>query len=361
MQITVLSKPILLYEALELAIACIHKIPPEQLTAPEPYCIPASAISELLHRAAPLLPNGNWEIQFYFGRHAVANAAGRPVTLASTLLYAFIYLSDHSIEEMLQRMAEDWQTLRQGSFHILNVNGYTLEFVPQPGTERTLLSQELAPLKLPMDYKLSLLECFSDFSYHLHQIYNILKPVIALLEPFLAPYAEAAAPLRKQWYDFGHQMELEEFLFRRVQIVSDEGLQSLCIALRYLDCRGGPGQTDSFRKIAWFHIGTKIHVGLPSFKSEDIPADALRALRLLGDRSRAELIHTLGSDIRTMQDLALELQQNPGTVFKNLNTLIDANILYNEHRNGRKYYRVNHENLRNILSIAQNYLLSPKE
>lgn len=360
MQNIVYREPCLLYEALELSLAAIHQIPAERLTVPGTYCLPLDTVEWLLREATVMLPPDHDEIAYYFGKHNVPSTSGRPITIASTLLYAFIHLGP--VEEALAAMAESWNSLRQGRFRVMSINDFTLEFAPLTGDGRTLLSAELARLKLPQDYKMAVMECFSDFSHHLRQIHGILQPVMTLLETALRPYVQAAMPLIQEWVALVEKVSCEEFLMGRVKMVVEDDSLQLRMALRYLDCRIGPGQTDTLRQIAWFHISIAQPVTPASTApAEEMTAKILRAFHLLGDRSRADLLHAIGNGKFTMQDLSVQLRQNPGTVFKNLNALTDAGILYQDCRDGRRYYRIHKENLRSVLRQVEDYILPEDE
>ncbi len=52
----------------------------------------------------------------------------------------------------------------------------------------------------------------------------------------------------------------------------------------------------------------------------------LASLRLLGDKGRSEMVQALMEKSMSMQELATHLGLNPGTVFRNLNSLTSAEL-----------------------------------
>lgn len=350
------AQPCLLYEALELAIATVNQVPAERLTAAGPYCVPVEVVEQLLERAGPCLPLESAELRFYFSRQNIPTMTGRPVTLASTLLYAFICFDPG--EKALDTMLECWEHMRQGRFRVLGVNEFTLEFAPQHGEGRTLLSAELNRHKLPVEYRMAVMECFSDFSYHLRHIWQLLQPLMRLLEAELAPWVQNASPLLEQWHAQVEELSCEEYLLDYLKMTTDDGVRQMRIALRYLDCRNHPGQTDALHGILWTYMGVSAPAVLRLERpAEALPIEVLRAFHLLGDRGRAELLHAIGNGMYTMQDLSVQLHQNSGTVFKNLTALSNAGILLQECSGGRRYYRIRKDMLRSVLRQVEAYIL----
>ena len=63
------------------------------------------------------------------------------------------------------------------------------------------------------------------------------------------------------------------------------------------------------------------------------------AFKLLGDKGRRDIIRLLGKKAMTMQEVANQLEINSGTVFRNINSLINAELLIRENHGGRFLYR----------------------
>ena len=56
------------------------------------------------------------------------------------------------------------------------------------------------------------------------------------------------------------------------------------------------------------------------------------------------------------QELAQALNLNSGTVFRDLNSMYDARLLYIENRNGRNCYRTNYGMVQQVTEHIQRYL-----
>ena len=57
-----------------------------------------------------------------------------------------------------------------------------------------------------------------------------------------------------------------------------------------------------------------------------------------------------------LDELAQALNLNSGTVFRDLNSMYDARLLYIENRNGRNCYRTNYGMVQQVTEHIQRYL-----
>ena len=88
------------------------------------------------------------------------------------------------------------------------------------------------------------------------------------------------------------------------------------------------------------HLGVAIQPTLQQeYEQEGLNERELASLRLLGDKGRSEMVQALMEKSMSMQELATHLGLNPGTVFRNLNSLTSAELLTKEVRGDRYYYR----------------------
>ena len=82
----------------------------------------------------------------------------------------------------------------------------------------------------------------------------------------------------------------------------------------------------------------------------------LTAMHLLSSPARMEMLHAMTDRYMSAQELAQALNLNSGTVFRDLNSMYDARLLYIENRNGRNCYRTNYGMVRQVTEHIQRYL-----
>ena len=65
------------------------------------------------------------------------------------------------------------------------------------------------------------------------------------------------------------------------------------------------------------------------------PDRELTAFKLLGDKSRRDIIRLIHKNAMTIQEISNHLGMNSGTVFRNINALCNAELLIQERRGER--------------------------
>ena len=83
-------------------------------------------------------------------------------------------------------------------------------------------------------------------------------------------------------------------------------------------------------------------------------------MHLLSSPSRMEMLRAMTDRYMSAQELAQTLNLNSGTVFRDLNSMYDARLLYIENRNGRNCYRTNCGIVRQVTEHVQQYLSGKK-
>jgi len=207
--------------------------------------------------------------------------------------------------------------------------------------------------KLPLeeDFFLSLLETFSDYAYHMGRLRDIVLPVSRRLRPLLEPFVARAEPLREAWRQFFQETSLEEFVAKRTEAVPEKQkpFDQACVCLRYLQVRYTPIQMDPKGNSFWMHLGVGAKPVLQEQSRRSGPSEQeLVALRLLGDKGRSDMVQTLMNTPMSMQELTTQLGLNPGTVFRNLNSLVNTGLITKEIIGDRYYYRTNFQFIEDV-------------
>ena len=342
MTIKIEREPSILYETVELLYACINHIEPEYLTMVGSYCIPAPQVKEIIDQVGSGLDSSNPELQLYFRKRPIQGQQAHDTCLAFCMTYCFMVFDTVDMQEQMNEMCEKWEEIRKSGFTIRGIGRCSLDISTQPNDPPPVLAQELKKLPIEQDFLLALLDCFSGFSYHMERLYTILQPTAQQLRQLLEPYVQRCESLREAWKDFFLHHTAEEFVKMRMGITPEHPFTEVDIVLRYLDSSHAPGQMDTTRNTLGLHSGIGVQPTLePAYQKGRLTEREFAAFRLLGNKGRSQIIQALAHRFLPMQELATEMNMNPGMAFRDLNSLANAGLLIREVRDGRCYYQTN--------------------
>lgn len=342
-----------------LLYAYTNHISPEFLTDEGPYCIPASDVAAIMEKTCGNLDPNSELLQRFFAAHSFSRDVNQSTCLAFMMVYTFMDFSELDLDRQTERIAAVWERIRRGPYRIQSSNRYALSIADQEEGPPTTLARELKQLPVDEDFFACLLEAFSDFSYQISLLRELVRPVAERLTQLLIPYVERAMPLIDSWEQLFRHSSVEAMLQNRGAIKVEQPLTGAWLILRYLDCQGGFGliRPESNELTMLLGVGLKPSLA-PACQGEDPTDDTLAAIRLLGDRGRSRIIRALQRRPMSMQELANQLDTNPGTVFRNLNSMANTHLLDKEIRDNRYYYRTNIEYVRAVFDHMLNYYTS---
>ena len=104
-------------------------------------------------------------------------------------------------------------------------------------------------------------------------------------------------------------------------------------------------------------MGVNMEPGLGNAGQAQAPEEwELTALRLMANASRMEMLRAMAERPMSGQELAQKLNLNSGSVFRDLNSLYNARLLFMESSGGRNCYRTNLPVVRNMMERMLGYL-----
>lgn len=353
MKLIVQSEPCLLLETAELVYAFVNGIPAEKMTCPMPYAIPAGEMERIQQEVCRGLDPEDPELRFFFAGVPVGDKHGRLSCLASCLLYAGLPIASYDVDETLHALKTcELTTVRP--FHVIGLAAYSIGYAG--ADQYTNLTQEFSKLAVPVHYQMQLVEIFSNFGWYVDQLGEILRPLAQRLKPLLLQWVEAAAGQREAWERYLATSEAVEDMLNRVQIKS-QGLNCVELVMRYVFPLEAPGEFRALPGSLHLHMGIALTPGQPRPQSS-APLEnwEFTALKLLSSPDRMAIIGALTGKPKSIQDLSVELELNPGSVFRDLNNLFNVGILTQEIIGGRNYYRANLKQIEKITDHLVLYL-----
>lgn len=345
MRVYVTSRPYILYETVELLRGFVNELAPDELTMEGEFCLTEEQLTEVMAAACEdLSPTDSW-LRHFFQEYPILDDSNQKTCLASCIAYGMfnVHLEEEELKEQLDYVVQDWKELRKNGYRFIGINRFGVNIDDNPSKDPIRLAEELKKLPITEDFYLLLHETFSDLEFSVDKLYSVIAPVAERLTVLLEPYQDRAAALAKQWTDFFQDRPtLLEFLKRRTGNIQEDSIDWVHITLRYIHSRYSLGTlTDDGRGFG-FHLGVGIKITMTSGYEEGTPSSwerELAAFKLLGDKSRREIIHLLSREAMTIQEVANCLNLNSGSAFRSINSMLNAELLFRENRGGRVYYR----------------------
>lgn len=345
MQVFITNRPYMLYETVELLRTFVNGLPPSELTLEGEFCLTEQQVTEVMAAACQGLgPQDPW-LRHFFLEYPILDDSGQSICLASCMAYSMfnVTMQEPDIAAQLQYVVDEWQRIRHGGYRFNSINrfGVGVDTDQEGGPVR--LSAELKRLPIPEDFRLLLHETFSDLAYSAGELERILTPVARRLEPLLEPFVQRAQALTEQWREFFRDRKaLLEFLRRRTGTLEQDTIDRVYITLRYLHARYSVGVLSDDETAFGFHLGVGTKVTMRQAYEEGTKSSLQRelaAFKLLADPGRQEIIRLLSRESLPMYEVTQRLNMNPGSAFRSINSMFNAELLLRENRDGKFYYR----------------------
>ena len=345
MEVFVTNQPYMLYETVELLRAFVNGTDPKELTMDGEFCLSPQEVEEVMASACDGMdPKDRW-VRHFFLEYSILDDSNESTCLASCLAYSIFNISmqETTLDQQMAFVVNRWHVLRRTGYRISAIDRFGIDVDPLPTQEPVRLSDELKRLPLSPDFYFLLHEAFSDLDFSAAQLLCVIRPVAERLSALLRPYVRRAAVLAERWSHFFQNREmLYELLKARAGAVEEDFVDRVYLVLRYLHSRYAMGNSSREERALGFHLGLGVKLTLAADPQEKTAASLDReaaAFKLLGDKGRRDIIRLLGKKAMTMQEVANQLEINSGTVFRNINSLYNAELLIRENHGGRFLYR----------------------
>lgn len=345
MEVFVTNQPYILYETVELLRVFVNRTDPEDLTMEGEFCLAPQEVKELMASACETVdPEDQW-VRHFFQEFPILDDSNQKTCLASCIAYSSfnVRMQESVLDQQLAFVVDQWNLIRRSGYHINAVNRFGIGIDSAPSKGPVRLAEELKRLPLTPDFYLLLHEAFSDLEFSTAQLLRVIRPVAERLSSLLRPYVRRAAVLAERWSHFFQDRKmLYEFLKNRTGAVEEDSIDRVYLVLRYLHSRYAVGTNSPEEHVFGFHVGVGVKLTLTSSYQEKTAASLDReaaAFKLLGDKGRRDIIRLLGKKAMTMQEVANQLEINSGTVFRNINSLYNAELLIRENHGGHFLYR----------------------
>lgn len=356
LKIVAFREPCLLLEAAELVYALVNNIPSEQMTLPGEYYLPVEAVESIRRAACAGISPEDSRLQFYFRGVPIEGIAERLSCVGCCLLYSSVEVGHPGPEDMARALGAAWARHRREHYCIDGIDPFTLNIHSTEETSFSSISGEIAQLPLPAAYKLQLVEAFSAFDAHAAEVTELLRPVAEALRPLLAPWVERSAPRMEEWETFFRQNSAEEFLLKRGMVkVTD--IRELQIGFRYFSPLLCPIDVDEKAGRVAIHMGIGIRPEMEVVRQKPVMDDSRYIImRMLANPDRVEMLRLMMDRPMGVPELSKRLHLNSGSVFRDVNSMYNAQLLLFQPENGKNLYSTNLQAVKKTVADLTEYI-----
>lgn len=340
MELIVQSEPCLVLEAAELLFAYVNNIPVQKTAGAGPFCISPWQLQQFMNTNCESLDPNDDALQFLFRAEPLRDSAENSTCIARNLLYASLDLSRRTSEDLFDWLSEQWHRLLSGSAYPVGIGKYTLNWDERTKKTNVPLDHDINRLGVSKEYQSRLLTAFADIDGSLARLRKLLEPIEQALDGFLAPWIENTGGLTQSLETFFLGPDLEERLQMLWGLSPGTRVDTIHIALRYLDAGGQPGQfIMGDRTVSYWHYGVGDRLRQP--EQNTFQEWELRVMRLMGNATRMQMLQELNRCPMSARELAAALHLNLGSVSRDLNSLFDARLIMVEMHTGRRLFVAN--------------------
>ena len=358
MQLIVSRKPCLLLEAAELVFAQFNHIPPEKIVAPGEYCIPAEEVGRIQSQICALLPMNGKQVSFYFRAFHTEENPSSSTCLAFCLLFISLDPNCTEVDAYVDQLLQWWAEVGN-TYLISGINSrYSFSnIVSREASEFRSLAQEIQKLPVPVETKMELVEVLSNLPYHIHNVAELLRPAAEQLRELMDPWVQRAQPRLDQWEAFFQEGNLLAYLAKFSQLANQE-IHRCTIGLLYFHQCSGLGHFLLDGTSVSLVFSPDVPPTLTDLrpKDEKLKDTQFNALRLLSNPARLEMLRLMADQAMSPPELMAALKLHPGSVYRDLDGLLNANLITMEVCNGPARYRTNPITIRKLTSQLMAYL-----
>lgn len=346
MEILVSTEIALLIETVDLVCAYVNHIDPADLTADKPYCLSAEEVGRIMEMVCEGLDCNDPKIQFYFRGFPNAQFPGND-SVVSSVANMLVYSGLRSNESDLVRSRvamHDSPLGRDGFYRITS----SFRGISTAACEEYRSSaDELETIELHDALRLRLGMALSNYHHHIDQICDLLEPYAVRLKPLLEPVMERMEPRAQQWREVLSTEEGQRAFFSRISGNTDT-VQKLEIGLRvfYPAVSIGYCHVDEGR----FYCSTGLGLMPEKEKYHDLSNADIAAIQYLSSIDRLRVLKALSGRYMTCSELAQKLHMNRGTLFRDLNNLLQAGLVHMIAEGTSRTYTTFTENLEEVVS-----------
>lgn len=229
------------------------------------------------------------------------------------------------------------------------------------------VAKRILKMKLPDEIKLNMQEMFWNREEHREKMFELLERGVDFLHQFEEELQEEAGKFYQYWKE---RLKTQDFFaYVKEELQLDVGPNELGYEIwvsiigpnRFSYSREVDEDGNSKRKDL-VHMGSAIAAGInPLYNREksdkELEAYAADVLKVLGDRSKFEILSYIKDKSAYGSELAKYMGLTTATISHHMNALILSGLVEMEKENNRIFYRENKQAVKEVLEYCRKILL----
>lgn len=286
------------------------------------------------------------QLDFFF-RPLTQNGLDNAVLLLSWRCYG----GYESLEDARQKLLSRTEQQRAEDFLKALQN---VEYVDAVGGVAQLF-RELVECGLTGEQKQTVGQMFFHYEEYLNRLLELLDRAIAAMQPWQAFFDAEAEACADYWQAALAETDILTWLNQRFQLALDESPNGCEMIPSVTGCQSLALAWDPQSARYVLRMGVLLDVS--GEEPEQDPAALCEAMKLLGDRSKMDILRILKEQRAYGSELARKLGLTTPTISHHMQALIDCNLVGLEKVNNRVYYQLNRRRLEEILEELRGALL----
>ncbi|MGN0351453.1 MAG: ArsR/SmtB family transcription factor [Roseburia sp.] len=296
------------------------------------------------------------EMEFLFRKHYYNNTYS---ILAQVMLLNFHDIHKYTVADYLESCMRRWKKTMKSQVHLEAVAFSALVLRPGEKLWKDCLLDDIDKLDYPYEFKWGLLKVLTNFEFYIEKLGEILGTIEEELRESLKKLDPIVEEMQNFWKKKLTEATIEEMAESMNLLPEDVLGKKVMLQLLRMPCDQAIMDDQWSEKQLPVYLGLGIEWG-SQFEDEQIDRSLLcEELRVLSEDSKFEILRLLKNEGSYGQEIARKVKLDAATVSRHLTVLQRHGLVYIEKKEGRNiYYRVNQNEIRNLLELMQNIFLS---
>lgn len=299
-------------------------------------------------------------IQYYFGKWET-ESQWQNICLAKLMVYSFLDIRITDFEDSLSQTLTAAETRLSRPFLITDINSGGISFrTPAEGETVPTLIAQLEQLALGEQYCWRIYKLLQDFPKALQEMASLLEPVARQIAPVLERVCSLAEKTYENWSQYFSEHSIQDLLENVTnQTIREDSLDVyINISLMAVSDILFTYDTQEERPFRQLYLGVLLSLNIHLERLQTTDESVCGLLRVLGDRSKFEILRRISHSSTYCQALSREMGLTTATISRHMSLLLDAGLVRAQRKENRIYYDLERQALSSLLDTVKNMLLA---
>lgn len=219
-------------------------------------------------------------------------------------------------------------------------------------------------LDMAVEDKWKLERAILHYNLCFNELTHIIKKVIELINHCGQTIKDLADHCCNYWDNYLKENSIEEFMEKSFHIRLGKIMEEVCIIPAIAGCNSiAFKMSDSYKQppknILYIYAGVLFDDSFNNSKKPIEQPELYNILKMLGDKSKADILLSIKEEPAYGQELAVRLGLTTATISHHVTALIRSGLVHVNRESNRLYYSLNKEKLEEFLKTVRHIFLEP--